>query len=295
MKRIAAVAALFLLAGAQAAIIVDTSESIIVAPGGTATIPFTVTGDCQGAVGPSLADILAGSGSVSVPVTASGGEGLTFSSESVDLDYTSCITGVDPTNPGLPALTATGAITVTADQWAPGRNDQPITLTAGEDTTSANVMVNYTNLFAMTTDATFPLETKDGKATFNVTVDLTTNARTMIMFFNDDAACGSITGLPPVTNVNDGDFVVGEPMQIVWEITYTNNCSDNDSDMHKFHALAHFQDKQFGDETRHPFEWSFTNEGTHSESGEGSEETPGFGALFAALGLVGIAFVARRK
>ncbi|MGB1697476.1 MAG: hypothetical protein ACPHK8_03665 [Thermoplasmatota archaeon] len=287
MKQILALALIFMVASASAQISTDPDTTVIVEPGASASIPFTYTGSCQGAVGETLTDILLGGGEVDVTITGSGGDGLTFTDAVVTLDYTSCVTG-PATNPS-----ATGSMTVTADQWASGRIPQDVTLTDGDATATASVMTNYTVIYALTTDATFPMETNDGKGMFNVTLTVTANAPTMIMFFTEDAACGSVTGMKDIYNINAGDFVNGEPTTITSQVTYENTCGE-ESDSHSFNTVAHNPEMSTDLFPFQSFAWTFTNADGHGGDHDDEKDTPGFG-LVALLGAIAVAFVARRK
>lgn len=287
MKRILALALIFMVASASAQISTDPDTTIVVEPGASTSIPFTYTGSCQNVLGTSLPDILLGGGEVSVTITGSGGEGLSFADTVITLDYTSCITGLaeDPA--------ASGNMTVTADAWATGRIPQDVTLSGGEATATATVMTNYTAIYTLTTDATFPMETHEGKGMFNVTLTVTANAPTMIMFFSEDAACGSVTGMKDIYNINAGDFVNGEPTTITSQVTYENTCGEEE-DIHSFNTVAHNPEMSTDLFPFQSFDWTFMNADGHGGEHGDEKDTPGFG-LVALLGAIAVAFVARRK
>jgi hypothetical protein len=286
--QIALVAALALTVApmATAATLTVDEANVVVPPGGSYAIPFTYSEACTAAASPSLTDILTGTGSVDASITATGGN-LTYATTTATLDYTSCLAAppVDPVT--------TGTLLVSADQWAQGMTPITVTLSDGTATANTEAKVNYTNIYTVSTDATFPLETVDGMAKFNLTMTVTANAPSMIMFFKQTASCGSVTGLPEFLNINDGDYISGKPTLLVQEISYTNTCSDNEMDSFVFDTVAHNVAYSTDLFETHQVNWTFENNGGNA-AGETSEETPGVGlvVIMAALGAI---VIARRK
>lgn len=287
--QLALVAALALTVApmATAATLTVDVDSAVVQPGGSYAIPFTYADTCADAVGPVLAEILAGTGSLDVAITAAGaGEGVTLASATATLDYTGCVSGplTDPVY--------TGTLLASADTWAPGMIPATVTLTGGDASDSLDLTVNYTNTYTVSTDATFPLETVDGMAKFNLTMTVTANAPSMLMFFKQTASCGSVTGLPEFLNINDGEYVPGEPTTLVKQISYTNTCSDNEMDYFVFDTVAHNVAYSTDLFETHNMNWTFENHGGHA-AGE-AEESPSVG-FFAVVAVLGAIVIARRK
>ncbi len=195
------------------------------------------------------------------------------------------------------ALTGTGNVSVAHSPDAPGYTDIVfnLTATAGSTTTGlvpATVQVGYRPGHTLTPDVQFPLEVTGPSVTFNVTVEFTGNARTMVMFEEITAETGSLSGLEPT---------LGQPPATeVLQITFTAPEGKWTTSNVTFYNYSHFllENGLAGTpqlEAR-PV-WTFVNAApAPSESGgdDGGEDSPAPAAVLGMVLLLGLAAIRRR-
>ncbi len=259
---------------------------------GSATIPIDVSIEC-----PTLAAGLGGSARVDVV----GPAWLKATSTTVTFDPMECSSNPAgpltkqvevlltplPDAPGLVNATLTATLVYADENPATEPSQSPIELPA------VHVAYRPGHIMTPAGDQTFTV--KNGTYTFDMKVDITANARTMIMFEDKKVAGGGLlTGLQAhVFNVPAGEVQLVQPVKFTapqgaWEIVKVS-----------FYNYSHCLDgTNCGPQVQNNITWTFKNGGPPIEpatENENSKDAPGpiFPAILLALALVAI--VARRK
>ena len=234
--------------------------------------------------------LLENAGSVTVTVTAPDAPAyLAVAPASLEFaPDAACLTGAG-------SITQAGSLTLTPSPDAPGLSDIPLGLVASAgSTTSAPapvvVQVAYRPGHRITPDVTFPLEV-DGPVTFNLTLEFSGNARSMIMFEEVAVERGSLSGLAPIIMV--------PPATEVLELTFTPPEGDWTSSNVTFYNYSHFlleSGAAGGPELAARPVWTFVQaDGGQEPSDGGDKDSPAPAAAWIGLGLLGLAFVLRRR
>lgn len=285
-------ALLLVLPTAYAATSISTTatedDPIIIPHAGSASIPFNVTITCDqiltgipGSMGPAL----------TITVTGSGPEWLNATDTEVEFELSDC-SDADPTSEFPITKPGNLPVTVTADNA--GMAKQTVTMTAGDDTVDATIMVEYNAYFDFIVDAEFPMDTGGDPVTFNVTYDVSqVNAPSMVMIDDSPAKpqLGSLSGL----GFHNFD-PVGEGI-LVNEVTYKPSAKGEDTVT--FITWAHcLCDSELMTEPQE-ITWTFVNDGGGGggDGGDGGDDNgiPGFEVVLMAGVLAAAAVALRRR
>ncbi len=292
---LAAVAAILLAPAASADVTHSTTFTGGAIPyDGSATIPIQVIVGCD-----LILANLGGSASVAVV----GPSWLNASSTTVSFDPAECAAG-------LPAseVSKQAEVTLTPSPNAPGLINATLNATivyVGEAPTSEGsespvelppVHVSYRPGHVMTPDGDQTFTVTNGTHSFDMKVDITANARTMIMFEDKRVQGGGLlTGLQAhVFNVPAGEVLLVQPVK------FTAPQGAWDTVKVSFRNYSHCLDgTDCGPQVEKTITWTFKNGNATAAEPAGekqdSKDAPGpvFPVILVALALVAIA--ARRK
>lgn len=276
---------------AQGVAIDAPASTTLAATGGTA-ISFNVTASCSEL---AEADPITGMGDVDYTVTATDlPEWLNATDTTVTFDASACITGGSPTG----SLQESGTIEVTPTAAAPGMSPTTITLEADDGATAdTDVQVEYVHGYMLMFDAeAFPMEVGGDEETFNATVHLFANARSMAMFqVVEKPEYLSVTGLPDFKTVGDAELAGEMEFMQTYPITVTPPSTGSwEEDSITFKTWSHFLDDGNVKTEDQTITWTFTNAGP-APSDDESNGSPGGGVVLVTLGLLGAALVALRR
>lgn len=288
--------ATFLLLGAlvpsvQGVSISPPDATTTLAAEGTTALSFNVTASCDEFV----PDAITGQGTVEYTVTATALPAwLNASEATVAFDATGCLT--NPTG----SLQESGSIDLTTAAGAPGMAPTAITLEADEGaaTADADVQVEYVKGYMLMFPAdAFPMEVGAEATTFNATVHLFANARSMAMFqVLERPEYLSVSGIPDFKTVGDEELAGDMEFMQDYPITVTPPTTGTwEEDSITFKTWSHFLDDgnvKTEDET---ITWTFVNTAPAQTGGDDSNDSPGGGVVLVGLGLLGAAFVALRR
>lgn len=258
--------------------------------GGSMELFADVTMDCS--------FIVLRGGSAQVDYTFEGlPDGVGANASSTDLDGTDCLAGLPASS-----LTRNVTVTVTASRDAAGLVPFDFTILASGESLSGSaegsgtfqdVMVDYGPGHAIDPgDATF--EVTGGEVSFNLTVSVSANAKTMVMFEDVERPSGArLDGLKSVTF----DVAEGHREEVL-PITFKAPSGDWDELAVTFTHVSHCQEGEECDPLGHEeVTWTFTNAGGAAPADDegDSKESPGPVAGLLVLALVGLALRARRR
>lgn len=224
-----------------------------------------------------------------------------FGAESKDVDVSAdqdCLLG------GSGDREVSDTLTITPVDGAMGNNKTTFTLTAtgagesGEAENSDQVWIGYLPGHELDPEIEFPytMTAADGpELVFNVTVTITANSNTMVMFEQADATPGDVTGLAhEVFNLKTGDA-----RERTKTVTFIPPADDWENATISFFNFSHCLDSGFecGNEMEQDISWTITNGGVSTDSGGngGGEDSPSPGVFTLLLGLLGAAFIAARR
>ena len=292
-----ALAAILLLPAAAADVTHSTTfQGGAIPYDGNATIPIDVSVGCE-----VILASLGGSASVKVVAPA----WLNATSTTVSFDPSECA-GI-PAGSEVPRVTKQADVTLTPAPDSPGLVNATLNATivyVGEAPMSEprnsfvalpDVHVAYRPGHVMTPDGDQTFTVTNGTYSFDMTVDITANARTMIMFEDKKVTGGGLlTGL----QAHVFDVPAGE-VQLVQPVKFTAPTGAWETVKVSFYNYSHCLDgTDCGPQVQNNITWTFKNGGPPVEpatENEESKDAPGpvFPAILLALALVAI--VARRK
>ncbi len=291
MKRIVLLAGLLLVAlpTASATVTLGAQDGDLeIMPGGTASIPVTVTVSCD-------EFIMAGAQSLTYSISSNARADLQASSPDITLTAGA---GCVPGN----SVSGTADVTLNPSQDAFGLVPQPIKIYAVRGDTNitydrtGNVWVAYDPGHSFSTDIDFPYTFMGGeKLQFNLTIDVPANSDTMVMFFPvSSSANGSVNGLSHQRFF----FTQNEERSRVLPITWTppTGAWDNATITfsHYSHCLLGGEIDPCEPQGEETVTWTIQN-GAPAPSGEANgKESPGVGVSLL-IGLVAVALVLRRR
>ena len=268
---------------ASAADATFTDEPITVPPTGSASLPVTVTVDCT--------DVVAAGGDLDVPVSATGlPDWFGAGTAEAHFDAMSCLTG-EATASTEVALT----FTPTAD--ALGLDPYSFLVVAGEDSFdfTGPIQVGYLDGHTMTTDLEFPYVLTDadgGAVSWNITLDITANSQTMVMFQNLQTSLGKLSGVShQIFDVETGDTTR--------TLTATFEAPDFEWDevTIKFWNYSHcLKGTDCPPTNSQNLTWVIQNGATGDPTNDaGGKDSPGLAPVGLTLAVVAAALVARRR
>ncbi len=198
------------------------------------------------------------------------------------------------------STTATGKVSFTPTADAMGLIGETITIAATgdlEDTVQRNELmwVAYQPGHTMETSIDFPYELTESKLTFNLTITITANTNTMVMFENVTTTGGNVAGL----SHEQFFFTAGEERTRTKTISWEPPTGEWEEATISFYNYSHCLIFDFGDcdaEVEDNISWTITNGGVPSPEpeGDGDKGSPGAGILLV-LAAVGAALVLRRR
>ncbi len=278
--------ALLAVPGADAALsITADDEPLALPPGSTTELTVTGTVNCQDFVT---------SGSQTINVALTTDAPAEWGAQDGTLTFNA---GPDCLNPAGTTST-TGTVSFTPNGTAMGLIPEIITITASGDadatfTRNEQIWVDYQPGHVMETDIDFPYTLTDDVLVFNLTVTVTANTDSMVMFERLTTSAGSVTGL----GNEQFFFTAGEAPTRVKTVTWTPPSGDWDNATIEFYNYSHCLIFDFGDCGAH-FEqnltWTILNGGTPTPTGDEGEDSPGAG-LVAILAAIAAIVVARRR
>lgn len=258
-------------------ITVAIQDATVVVPAeGSTSIEATVTVDC------ALAIAEMGTTQVAIAGTA---DNLTVGTDSMTIDPQACLTGMG-------SISKVANLTLTANPAAPGLTPIPITVAAtlgttnGSDTT--DVTVAYRPGHTITPDVTFPVTVTGESFTFNLTLEYTGNARSMIMFEDQDCEGCTVTGLQPI--------IRQPPATETIQVTFKPAAKDWDNATFEFRNFSHYllESGDAGDPELEEFiTWTFVQGDPPGK--ENGKDSPGLGLVALLAGLAAAAVVVRRR
>lgn len=258
-----------------------------------APIPYAGTAALACTVSVGCLEILSSGGSMEATITVESPPAwLTTSPTAVAIDGTACFTGA-----GTTAATSNVPLSVSKD--APGVVETPLSLVATIGSTAsppdaAIISVEYNWNYTVTADLTFPYTMTTPSVTFNLTVTQASNARSMVMMEETRTSAGTISGLTSTVYENEA----GKPDTKVFKVTYTAPTGEWENATVDFMAYGHYLllDSSSGDydEGKHVV-FDFVNGGVKPEGDGGGKESPAPVGALLAIGLLALAFVARRR
>lgn len=213
-------------------------------------------------------------------------------SPTLSFDLADCSSGVPPTG----SITGDGAVTLKAGPAAPGVLTQKVNVTATLGTATAtqegSYNVSYHAAHTIQPSITFPYTMTSPTVTFDLVVTESANARSMVMFTNVQADRGTVEGF--------ASEVYEPPAQKTLKVTYKATTTPWTEAHVKFHNYSHILLKETGKDgpaqLEKDYDWVFVNGMPQDGSSSGdSNPSPDGMAIVAALGILGAAFVARRK
>lgn len=288
--------ATFLLLGAMVpsaqAVTFDVPSQTTLGAETTTALSFNLTVSCQDFLDEGT---LTGGGSAEYTVTVTEPPAwLNATDATVTFDATGCVT--NPTG----SLQESGSIDLATAAGAPGMTPTTITLSTddGGATQDTDVQVEYVKGYMLLFPADeFPLEIGGEAETFNATIHLFANARSMAMFqVVEKPEYLSVSGLPDFKTVGDDELAGDLEFMQEYPITVTPPSSGSwEEDSITFTTWSHFLDDgdmKTEDET---ITWTFTNAAPAQANGDDSNDSPGGGVVLVGLGLLGAAFVALRR
>ncbi len=264
----------------------------VLVPTGPNLVPFNVTLEC------SL--IATKGGTVNVDVTATdAAPWLNVTPARVSFPLTDCASGPRTT------LTKPGAVALTPTLDAPGL--QPFTLTlvaqvvgSTEKATSMkeNLVLAYKPGHTLTPagDQTFPVT--DATFAFELRIDITANAQTMVMFENKTVDVGTLDGLRAMTF-----DVANNDRTITYNVLYTPPEFNWTEAKVRFHTYSHcLVGANCTPQLEQNLTWTFVNkqppapppsmEPTPTTAGGSS---PGLGTFFLVVAIAMVAAALRRR
>jgi len=263
-----------------------------VPPGGSLTLYADVAVDCL--------LIIQNAGSLEVSFAfPDAPTGVNASVEPVSYDAQGCLTSPAPLDG---TLIKNITVDVSASEDAPGLTPFALTMEAtGDDQTGSGdfqgLMVDYSPGHTIDPGNGETFEVRGGQVSFNLTIDVTANARTMVMFEDKDVPAGAkLDGLSAVTfEVAAGERTATLP------VTFQAPQGDWEELEVSFTNFSHCLDGSPCDPVQQQqVTWTFVNmggapTGTDGDGGDEGEESPGAGMLLVALGVLAAALVAARR
>lgn len=291
MKRIVLLAGLLLVALPTAsATVTITAENgdLELMAGMTSKVPVTVTVSCDEFV-------MAAAQSITYAINSNAAADLKASHPEITVTAgAGCIPGN--------AISATGDITLNPDMDSFGLAPQTLKIWSvkGSDNftyeRSGNVWVAYNPGHTLTPDVTFPYTFMGGdKLSFNLTVDVSANSDTMVMFFPvSSTANGSVAGLAHQRFF----FSQGENSSRILPVSWTPPAGNWDNATITFsnysHCLLGGEIDPCEPQLEETVTWTIVN-GAPKTTGDGEgKDSPGVGAGLI-IGLLAVALVVLRR
>lgn len=269
-------------------------EGVVLPPDGTAVLPVEVSMGCDTIV-------RSGGGSADVQATSSAAW-LGATSTTVTFDPSECLAGPTGTivkqaeltltpaadAPGLVVATLEASIVYVGEAPAPmgGTTQTPVFL--------PDVQVAYRPGHALSPGGDQAFTVLGGSHSFNLTIEVTSNAQTMVLFEDQKAIGGGlVSGLQPLAF----DVAAGNG-RLVQPVTFTAPAEAWESVLFTFRNSSRCADAaQCAPQLQQNVTWTFTNgDAATAQAGKDAKGAPGplLPSILAALGLTLIA-VRRRK